>query len=87
MALQFTEPVKFLGTETRSGKTKDGKDYSMTEAKLFVPDLGRIKVIVHGKPKFPELAQHVQLRLSVDQGRYQSVQVVYDENSVFTVIK
>ncbi len=86
--LQFTEPVKFLGTETKKGVSqKTGKPYEMVEAKLFVPDLGRVVVPVVGNPKFPDRDSLVNLRLSVDQGSFQSLRVVYDENSVFSVAK
>jgi hypothetical protein len=86
--LQFTEPVKFLGTETKKGiSTRTGKPYEVTEAKLFVPDLGRVVVGVKGNPKFPNNGETVNLRLSVDQGSFQAVRVVYDEASVFSVVK
>lgn len=86
--LQFTEPVKFMGLKTRSGiSSKTGKPYEITEARLYVNDLGRILVPVVGKPKFPEDGQLVNLRLSVDQGTFQSLRVVYDEISLFTLAK
>jgi hypothetical protein len=84
--ITFSDPVKFLGTDTRSGQ-KDGKDWQMTEAIISVPDVGRIKVMTKGKPVFPEKDQTIQLALSVDQGRFQSIALYWDENTMFQVVK
>lgn len=86
--MTFTKPVKFLGTETRKGESKrDGKPYEMTEAKIFIQDLGRVKVMVSGKPTFPERDTFIQLRLTPDQGSFQSLRLVWDEQSQFSVVK
>lgn len=82
--LQFVGPVKFIGVETKTGVSKKtGKDYAVTEATLFVPDLGRVKVPVKGSPKYPAVGSTVNLMLSADQGSFQSLRVQWDENSQF----
>jgi hypothetical protein len=86
--LQFTQPVKFLKVDTRSGiSTKTGKPYEMKEAVFFVPDLGRIKIPVNGNPKMPEPDSIINVSLSVDQGSFQSMRVVYDDASRFAAVK
>lgn len=86
--LQFTIPVKFKGTETKKGvSSKSGKPYEITEAKFFVPDLGIVSVAVNGSPKFPLQEQLVNLTLSVHQGSFMSLRVLFDEQSSFTVVK
>lgn len=82
--IQFTTAVKYLGTETKSGVSqKTGKPYEMTEAKLFIPELGRVKVPVRGKVKLPDDGASILLDLSVDQGSFQALQVVWDESTKF----
>lgn len=82
--LEFSTPVKFLGTETKKGtSTRTGKDYEVTEAKLFVPDLGRLRINVVGTPKLPSVDTMIKLSLSVDQGSFQSIRVIWDESSTF----
>ncbi len=86
--IQFTEPVKFLGTETKKGVSqKTGKDYEVKEAKFFVSDLGRVVIPLKGSPKLPNIGEMVNLRLTVEQGSYSSIRVQYDENSSFQVVK
>ncbi len=85
--LQFVQPVKFLGVETKSGTAKSGKPYNLTEMKLFIPDLGRVKVQVIGSPRLPDIDTFVNLKLSVDQGSFQSLRVVFDESSQFAPVK
>lgn len=82
----FDTPVKFLGTETRSGQ-KDGKDWTMLEAIFSVPDVGKIKVMCKGKPKFPAINEVIELALSVDQGRFQSMLMTFDEQSIYQSMK
>lgn len=86
--LQFSEAVKFLGTETKKGVSKKtGNPYEMTEAKFFVPDLGRVCVPVSGSPKFPNVGEMVNLQLATEQGSFQALRVVYDETARFQVVK
>lgn len=91
--LAFSQPVKFLGTEVKTGNSKTtGNPYTIVEAKLFVPDLGRVRVMVnapideYGKPQLPPMPEEeslVNLALSIDQGRHQSLQVVWDKQTQF----
>ncbi len=86
--IQFTEPVKFLKSETRTGtSSKTGNSYEMVEATFFVPDLGRIKVPVVGNPPLPVVGSIVNIALAVEQGSFQSMRVVYDESCKFAVVK
>ncbi len=84
--LKFVNLVKFLGVSTRSGQS-NGKPWEMTEAMIFVPDLGRVKVAVRGKVSFPEVGAMINLALSVDQGKFQAISLVWDEQSVFQLSK
>ena len=86
--IQFDQPVKYLGNETKQGTSKaTGKDFKVVEMKLFITDLGRVKIPVFGNPEFPPVGSSILLKLSVDQGRYQSLSVVYDESSQFAIQK
>ena len=85
MKLQCTEPVKFKGVETKTGN-KNGKDWTIKEAKLFIPDLGLVRVIVVGNPKLPPEDTSINIALSVDQGSFQSIRVVWDESTQFKVV-
>ncbi len=83
--LTFASPVKFIGINTKSGTGKNGKPYSFDEAIIFVPDVGRVKVMLRGVPpeRLPKDGSTIQLSLSVDQGSFQSLMAVWDHQSVF----
>ncbi|BCS53908.1 hypothetical protein [Geobacter sp. SVR] len=80
----FPTPVKFIKSETKSGVSKkNDRPYEIVEATIFVPDLGRVKVPVVGSPKLPDPGTTIQLSLSVEQGSFQSLRVVWDSSSQF----
>lgn len=86
--IQFTEPVKFLKSETRTGTSaKTGNPYEMVEATFFVSDLGRIKIPVVGNPALPPPGSLVNVALAVEQGSFQSMRVVFDESCQFALVK
>lgn len=84
--LHTTVPVNYLGCATKSGVSKAGKDYVIKEASLFVPDLGRVKVQVVGNPPLPPDGTSCILDLSIEQGSFQSMRVVWDEMSRFKAV-
>ena len=80
----FSTPVKFLKSEVKSGVSKkNDRPYEITEAVLFIPELGRVKVPVVGSPKLPPPGSTIQLSLTPEQGSFQSLRVVWDEASQF----
>jgi len=82
--IAFTQPVKYMGTKTNKGiSTKSGKPFEVTEAVFSYPDLGRIKVMVDGNPKFPDVGTVGMARFAIDQGSFQSLKLVCDNNFVF----
>lgn len=85
--IQFTEPVKFLKSEKRTGTSKTGNPYEMVEATFFVTDLGRIKIPVVGNPSLPAPGSFVNVALAVEQGSFQSMRVVFDESCKFALVK
>lgn len=84
--LQTTGPVKFLGCVTKSGVGRNAKPYEIKEASLFVPDLGRVKVQVVGNPPLPSEGTNCVIDLSIEQGSFQSMRVVWDEMSRFKAV-
>lgn len=84
--LQSTSAVKYLGCVTKTGVSSKGKDYSIREASVFVADLGRVKIPVIGNPPLPPDNTSVILDLSVEQGSFQSMRVVWDEMSRFKAV-
>lgn len=86
--MQFTQAVKFISVTTKSGiSKKNGNPYEIKEAVFFIPDLGRVNVLVNGNPKFPESGTMVNIRLSVEIGAFSALRVVYDDASQFSVVK
>lgn len=84
--MQFRSPVKFLGTEVKTGTNARGP-WSMNKAYLFVPDVGRVEVLVNGSPALPPVDSMVNLRLSPVQGKFQALQLVWDERSQCAPVK
>lgn len=84
--MQLTQPVKFLGTETRSLGTPE-KPFDLTEATIFINDLGRVKVRVVGKPSLPPVGAVVNLTLVPEQGKFQSLVLVWSEAAKYTLVK
>jgi len=82
----FSEPVKFMSKETRS-LGDPAKPFVFDEATIFVPELGRVKVRVVGKPVLPPAGAVVNLTLSPEQGKFQALSVVWDEAAKFTIVK
>ena len=80
--IQFTAPVKFLGTHTRTGKT-NGRDWEMVDAFVFVADVGKVQIATRGTIVFPNPGDMINLMLSVDQGKYQALVPIWDENAKF----
>ena len=86
--IQFDTPVKFQGTDVKEGiSKKTGKEYRIREARLFVPELGIVKVPVTDKATVPDSPCLINLALSVNQGSFQSMKVQWDENSKYQVTK
>lgn len=84
--MQLIQPVKFLGTETRSFGTAE-KSFDLTEATIFINDLGRVKVRVVGKPSLPPVGAVVNLKLVPEQGKYQALVLVWNEAATYTLVK
>ncbi len=85
--MQFQQPVKFMGTETRT-IAMPGKDpFQLVEAKLFIPDIGRVKVRIVGSPALPPVMSFVKLALSPEVGKFSSLVLQWDEASRFEVVK
>lgn len=86
-----TVPVKFMGIEERSGE-KNGKEWRMKEAVVFVNDLGKVKIPVRERRgetplTLPEVGSVGALTLSPEQGKFGSLQLVWDKETVFQQIQ
>ena len=80
--------VKFKGVEERSGE-KNGRPWQMKEVVLFVQDFGTVKLPVHeknGAVEFPPVDTIGKIKLSVSTGKFNSLILVWDHNSVFTPV-
>ena len=65
-----------------------GKDpFQLVEAKLFIPDIGRVKVRIVGSPALPPVMSFVKLALSPEVGKFSSLVLQWDEASRFEVVK
>lgn len=77
--------VKFKGIETKNG-SKNGKDWSIKEAKLFIEDFGTVKVPVYdrdGGCNFPPDDSKIDLLLSPSKGKFDDFKPVWDSKTIF----